>query len=120
MMITSQASERLVWCDFIGGESEGSLRLVRFFFGGCHQPPSTAAEELSTPAGQVSSGDPQQGPRQVAAQFEIEVDQELHLPAAYPQPIISLPSDSQPVAAHKPVTGDQEIYATACQISAGT
>ena len=30
MMITSQASERLVWCDFIGGESEGSLRLVRF------------------------------------------------------------------------------------------
>ena len=31
MMITSQASERLVWCDFIGGESEGSLRLVRFF-----------------------------------------------------------------------------------------
>ena len=32
MMITSQASERLVWCDFIGGESEGSLRLVRFFF----------------------------------------------------------------------------------------
>ena len=32
MMITSQASERLVWCDFIGGESEGSLRLVRFCF----------------------------------------------------------------------------------------
>ena len=88
--------------------------------GGCHQPPSAEAEELSTPAGQVSSGDPQQGPRQVAAQFEVEVDQELHLPAAYPQPIISLPSDSQPVAAHKPVTGDQEIYATACQISAGT
>ena len=32
MMITSQASERLVWCDFIGGESEGSLRLVRFLW----------------------------------------------------------------------------------------
>ena len=32
MMITSQASERLVWCDFIGGESEGSLRLVSFFW----------------------------------------------------------------------------------------
>ena len=33
MMITSQASERLVWWDFIGGESEGSLVLVRFLCG---------------------------------------------------------------------------------------
>jgi hypothetical protein len=32
-----------------------------------HQPPSAAAEELSTPAGQVSSGDPRPAPCHVAA-----------------------------------------------------
>ena len=46
MMITSQASERLVWCDFIGGESEGSLRLVRFFFLAGFSMPTTTTRIL--------------------------------------------------------------------------
>ena len=88
--------------------------------GGCHQPPSAAAEELSTPAVQVPSVVPRQAPCQVAARFEVAVDPELHLPAAYPLNPADMLTTMLNVAAPKPVTGDQEISATACQISAGT
>ena len=63
--------------------------------GGCHQFPSAAAEELSTPAGQVSSGNSRQAPCQVATQFEFAVDQELYLPALQRWRAIRLPGGSE-------------------------